>query len=150
MPRQKLTKDERFERFWQKVIITKGCWNWTGADNGTGYGVFQWDDGQRYVHRISYEMHHGKIPEGLELDHKCRVRNCVNPDHLEPVTRKENCRRKPGYHSAKCKYGHSMEGYNVSVGAYFRRCRACAVERTREWRARDKARTGNQANSGRD
>lgn len=66
-----------------------GCWLWAGADNGVGYGKFR----GKYAHRVSYEMRHGSIPTGLHIDHLCRVRCCVNPDHLEPVTNKENAQR---------------------------------------------------------
>lgn len=66
-----------------------GCWLWSGADNGVGYGKFR----GRYAHRISWEMHKGPIPDGMHIDHLCRVRCCVNPEHLEPVTNRENARR---------------------------------------------------------
>lgn len=72
-----------------------GCWLWAGADNGGGYGKFR----GKYAHRVSYEMRNGAIPEGLHLDHLCRVPCCVNPDHLEPVTNQENARRgEAGFH----------------------------------------------------
>lgn len=66
-----------------------GCWLWTGSQDGKGYGK----TGRGRIHRIVYEELVGPIPDGLQLDHLCRVRNCVNPAHLEPVTGRENVRR---------------------------------------------------------
>lgn len=83
------------ERFWSKV--DKGaddeCWLWTASTDGHGYGQF-WNGERRMpTHRWAYEQARGPIPEGLQLDHLCRVRRCVNPDHLEAVTQAENIRR---------------------------------------------------------
>jgi hypothetical protein len=83
----------RYYRFWDKVQDRpkgEGCWLWEGAINSQGYGNF-WD-GVRFVkaHRFAYECLIGEIPEGLTIDHLCRVRHCVNPSHLEPVTMREN------------------------------------------------------------
>lgn len=76
---------------------TTACWIWTGAiASGTGYGQAHVGEIPRRkigAHRALYELHRGPIPAGLALDHLCRVRSCVNPDHLEPVTRAENDRR---------------------------------------------------------
>lgn len=83
-------------RFWAKVDIDppSGCWLWTGAvDEATGYGRFWTADGLGYAHRIAHELFVGPIPAGLDIDHLCRVRRCVNPAHLEPVTRRENLLR---------------------------------------------------------
>jgi hypothetical protein len=71
-----------------------GCWIWDGTIRPDGYGVKQGGRGERAMaHRWVYERVAGPIPEGLELDHLCRVRSCVNPDHLEPVTHDVNCQR---------------------------------------------------------
>jgi hypothetical protein len=84
------------ERLWSKV--TGGdyteCWIWTGSVNERGYGRLSIDGKPRRVHRIAYELMVGEIPEGLELDHLCNRRACVNPWHLEPVTHAVNIARK--------------------------------------------------------
>lgn len=77
------------DRFWEKVEKTGTCWLWRGAIERQGYGVFE----NRKAHRIAFTLIGGVIPTGLQLDHLCFVRHCVNPDHLEPVTAKENVRR---------------------------------------------------------
>lgn len=76
------------ESFWVKVTKTATCWLWT-ASKVNGYGQFR---GHR-SHRWAYEKAHGSIPEGMTLDHLCRNRACVNPDHMELVSRSENSRR---------------------------------------------------------
>ena len=85
------------ERFWSKVNKTDTCWLWIGAIDHGGYGTFGASAGHsRRAHRWAYEAANGPIPEGLHIDHLCRVRNCVNPDHLEVVTLAENTRRGIG------------------------------------------------------
>ncbi len=82
------------QRFWAKVSKTDECWLWTGSKND-GYGKFRPVANQRPVlaHRYAYELLVGPIPRDLTLDHLCRVHSCVNPEHLEPVTRRENILR---------------------------------------------------------
>lgn len=82
------------DRFLDKVEATLLCWHWRGALSSQGYGVFYLSRG-RYclAHRFSYETFVGPIPLGLVLDHLCRDRACVNPEHVEPVTNAENIRR---------------------------------------------------------
>lgn len=77
----------------EKVQVTSGCWLWTGQLNNTGYGLFWYQTGKRGAHVVLWELLRGLVPDGLELDHLCRVRRCVNPDHLEPVTHSENLLR---------------------------------------------------------
>jgi hypothetical protein len=81
------------ERVWAKVEKTEGCWLWTAAISPNGYGKFMVSGRPVNAHRLVYQLTVGPIPDGLDLDHLCRVRHCVNPDHLEPVTRSENLLR---------------------------------------------------------
>lgn len=104
------------ERFWAKVNKTETCWLWTAVIVG-GYGKF-WLDRHVGAHRFCYELLVGPVPDGLVLDHLCRVRHCVNPDHLEPVTHRENVSRGVGptaINSQKthCKRGHPFTKENT-------------------------------------
>jgi hypothetical protein len=88
---QRLPDKERIEWHADK---TDTCWLWTGTIANNGYGHIYREGGPLMTaHRLSYEVHVGPIPDGLTIDHLCRVRHCVNPDHLEPVTVAENNRR---------------------------------------------------------
>lgn len=75
------------------VVDQNGCWIWQFTKNPCGYGMVRHDGRMTPAHRVYYERHIGAVPDGLQLDHLCRVRACVNPAHLEPVTNAENCRR---------------------------------------------------------
>lgn len=142
--------DERLpERFWSNVSVNEetGCWEWRSPVRSDGYGVFGLKvngvQRTRRAHRIAYEALVGPIPDGLDLDHLCRVRNCCNPSHLEPVTRKENLRRglvaetQRKRHAAvtHCPRGHEYTAENtriyVAQGHPSRACRSCDRERAR-------------------
>lgn len=127
------------ERFWAKVDKTPECWLWTGPTAGQGrYGMFYVGGGRQnqhreYAHRWSYELLVGPIPDGMEIDHLCRNRLCVNPAHLEPVKHAENHRRRAGikhgpYNVGEtCKHGHPRTPENVGINTYgYRFCRPCA------------------------
>lgn len=132
-----MTQPTAEERFWANVDKgTSGdCWSWTGADNGSGYGRL-WVNGVRiYAHRYAYELLVAPISDGLHIDHLCRNRRCVNPDHLEPVTRKENILRgvSPPAERARathCIRGHKFDGQRANRNE--RVCRICDRERHRE------------------
>jgi hypothetical protein len=82
------------DRFWAKVQRADDpskCWAWTGSHTSAGYANLNLGSGNYgYAHRVSYELHHGAIPDGFEIDHICRNRGCMNPEHLRPATRKQN------------------------------------------------------------
>lgn len=102
---------ERFDAKVQYPETPDGCWIWTGARSTTGYGHTTIRGKYWGAHRISYEAHVGPIPEGLDLDHLCRVRECVRPDHLEPVTRAENVRRGVPFKKAAPRPTHCPKGH---------------------------------------
>lgn len=120
------------DRFWAKSIPEPngGCWLWLGTESAT-YGQF-WRAGRMHgAHRVAYEALVGPVPDPLELDHKCRVRCCVNPAHLEPVTHLVNVRRGIHRNTAKtrCPAGHPYDRENTYVvlwhGRRGRQCRTC-------------------------
>lgn len=127
------TRRDPIDRFAEKIKKTEqDCWLWTGSGTVGGYPSF-WS-GERFVlaHRWSYEHFIGAIPDGLVLDHLCRVKRCVNPAHLDPVTQRENVMRSIGptsINAAKthCPRGHPYDEANTYVyprdGS--RRCRTC-------------------------
>lgn len=117
--------------FLSKVEITPTCWLWTASKTSHGYGV--WWDGTRtrMAHRAAYEILVGPISGGLPLDHLCRVRHCVRPDHLEPVTHQVNILRGVGAtarnaRKSRCPQGHLYAGDNVYIDSGGRRrCATC-------------------------
>lgn len=158
------------ERFWPKVVFDAndaGCWEWQGAASSAGYGKIMTgsrsDGSRRYApaHRWAYEFCVGPIPDGLQLDHLCRNPSCVNPDHLEPVTNRENTLRgnapirmreaNPGaaFQSAKthCPQGHIYDDANTrwtsATGNHSatRHCRTCNKAQDTARHQRDRAAT---------
>lgn len=133
--------------------IVGGCWLWTGTINYKGYGAISVNGRTKPAHRVVYEREIGPIPSGLVLDHLCRVRNCVNPAHLEAVTTAENNRRSAPFNPASqrfgdafagarwrggkqtqshCFHGHEMTPKNTLVwSGDRRRCRECERQRNR-------------------
>lgn len=125
------------ERFWSRVAPEPltGCWLWTGSGNGHGYGQMWWRGRLRQTHRVVYDELAGGIPFGLHVDHVrargCASTWCCNPDHLEPVTPRENGMRGDtiqGRYAGRthCKHGHSFAEYGFTGNGFTgRRCRRC-------------------------
>ena len=132
------------ERFATRVALNDdGCIIWVGGLTTGGYGCFATEttrgaERMGLAHRWSYEYHVGPIPAGLDIDHLCRVRSCVNPDHLEPVTRVENIRPAAAV-KTHCPAGHPYDEANTYVrpGTVHRTCKACSRQRDLQ-RANDK------------
>lgn len=124
------------KRLDQKISIDDaGCWHWTGKRDHDGYGKAYIGARWHFAHRVVYELRVQPIPEGLTIDHLCRVRDCVNPGHLEPVTVRENTLRGlgPSAMNARkvvCKEGHEIDGID-HLGKRF--CKTCAAIRGSEW-----------------
>lgn len=138
------------ERFWPRIDKTSTCWLWTGAKQSAGYGHLYVEGRTHLAHRLAYETLVGPVPDGLVLDHLCRVHHCVNPAHLEPVTLAENFRRGVGLERAAaaklakthCKHGHEYTPENTRLnwkGA--RVCRECARIACRKHDAKRRPRT---------
>jgi len=137
-------KTEPIKRFFKHVNIAEsGCWEWTGSGTKAGYGRF--GNGERVVgaHCFSYEYFKGPIPEGYEIDHLCHNPKCVNPDHLEAVTREENLKRQYFYgrgdqqrEKTYCPKGHPYDEENTyyyrnAQGNIARQCKTCMRLRER-------------------
>jgi hypothetical protein len=134
-------------RFWEKVAVSDGCWKWLGAPTPRGYGRMHIGAKDVYVHRVAYELLVGPIPDGMFLDHLCHTndpnclggdtcphRLCVNPAHLEVVTRVENVMRGVGFAAKNavkthCPKGHEYTPENTHVRPNgWRQCKKCHAE----------------------
>lgn len=133
-----------YEKFWRQVQKSEGCWLWLGKRDQKGYGTVRWKQQQKGAHRVSYEALVGPIPEGLTLDHLCRVRNCVNPAHLEPVTHRENVLRGTSIMAVNSRKTHCLRGHELTPENIYvcssqptsRRCKTCHLQRQRDARRR--------------
>lgn len=121
-----------------------GCWEWLGAKQSSGYGSRGNGRGKsELTHRAAYEIVVGPIPFGLTIDHLCFNKACVNTDHMEPVTRSENSRRKIEAQT-HCKRGHELAGDNLREkvrrdGLAYRVCVTCQIGFQSAFRARRRA-----------
>ena len=135
------------ERFWRHVDKTPTCWLWTGGDNGYGYGRFsvRTPRGPRSAraHRIAFVLAGGTIPDDKVLDHICRVRRCVNPEHLRLLTNAENVLIGISFSAINARKTHCPQDHPYNeVNTYinylgYRRCRLCLAEQRRGQRARN-------------
>lgn len=139
------------ERLVSRITENNECWEWVSPITKNGYGVLSVENKVQLAHRVSYEAYKGTIPKGLQIDHLCRNRCCINPEHLEAVTAKENTKRgdsgkaRGAQMRAKthCPKGHEYNEQNTSVyvqrGKYkTRRCKKChaLAEKERRQNAR--------------
>ena len=125
------------ERVMQYVVKNpeNGCWEWQGSKDRDGYGRILMPNGSALrVHRASFQEFRGPIPDGYVIDHLCRNRACCNPNHLEPVTIKENTLRGEGVTAIKKRQTECIRGHDLTdpLNVYIRKngarsCRACIV-----------------------
>jgi len=128
------------ERFLSNISTNNGgCWVWNGFINNYGYGEFG-ISGKRYrAHRVSFSLFSGELVNGMVIDHICKNKACVNPDHLRQVTQKFNCldnsSSPPAINSVKthCKYGHELTDDNVYKHSSGRYCLTCRKRHKDNW-----------------
>jgi hypothetical protein len=105
------------------------CVLWAGVVNNKGYGVARYGNTTTTAHRLAWMRERGQIPDGLQVDHLCRNRLCVNVAHMELVTPRENTRRAPWSQVTECRNGHPLSGDNLRIqiqnGRIHRACRTC-------------------------
>ena len=139
-PYSKTTLLQRLERHIEPCPAS-GCWLWLGPIDNCGYGKMMIWYKRYFAHHIAWLIYKKTIPVGLEFDHLCRVRCCVNPAHLELVSHAENVKRGEPANKTHCKFGHEFTSINTYWlpkinGLKQRVCRICQRKRTKEWHAR--------------
>ena len=127
-------------RILRQVRTSDKCWEWIGTKKTTGYGRVKVHNQTLQAHRVMYEWLVGPIPVGLQLDHLCRNVGCVNPDHLEPVTGRENILRGDGWAAQNARKTHCKNGHEFTEEITRRKnrrtCKICARDAQRRFRAR--------------
>jgi hypothetical protein len=134
------------ERFWEKVMVDGDCWLWQAYASKDGYGQFKTGGTTIAAHRFAITLLVGPIPKGLECDHLCRRTRCVNPDHIELLTKAEHSARTPlggitliQRQKTHCLNGHLFAGANLYLRPEGgRRCRTCDRDRMRRYRQEGK------------
>lgn len=144
-PYRRLKRDS-LEALMSYVEKTDTCWLWLCKPNAGGYGQLTVNGRTWPAHRLSYTLHVGPIPIGLDIDHLCRVRLCVRPDHLEAVTPLENLLRSPtspvAINAGKtaCDHGHEFTTENTGRDILGNRvCRACSRRRAARYREQQRS-----------
>ncbi len=126
-------------------VPESGCWLWLDHTERGGYGMIWYGKGKVLAHRLSYECFVGSIPKGMQLDHLCRVRCCINPYHLEPVTAKVNVQRSSGIAAANMAKTHCVKGHEFTKDNTYittrgeRSCRECGRIYCRQLYRKNKA-----------
>lgn len=126
----------------RRCITDTGCWLWTGRLTKAGYGQISVKNRQQQVHRVAYEAWVGAIPDGLTIDHLCRIRNCFNFAHLEPVSQKTNTLRGQTITARNLAKTHCPQGHEYATENTYRttgggrRCRQCQREHHTKWKQR--------------
>ena len=131
-------KEFHLQRFDSQTFYAGDCIVWIGTTTRGGYGQFRYDNKRVLAHRFSYERHIGKIPIGLQIDHLCRTRACVNPAHMEPVTCRENILRGSSIQAMNarkthCSQGHPFDAANTGFVSGRRVCLSCNRTRALAW-----------------
>lgn len=128
------------DRIWSKVArVPSGCWQWTAGLDRDGYSAISFQGKRQGAHRVFYAELVGPIPSGLQLDHLCRNRACVNPGHLEPVTKRVNTLRGLGPPARNARKTRCPEGHQYTLRLGKRTCKPCEAASQRRYKARKRA-----------